>query len=85
MLFGAESEYALASKKQLEDAEKTLADMEKGEVSVIPVTCSVYDAAYIYLKNCFDKDRKFVKTAYADYDIAEELLHDVLGIKKEKK
>ena len=57
----------------------------KGETTVIPATCSVYDAAYVYLKSCFGKDAKFVKTAQADYEIAEDVLNDVLGIKKDKK
>jgi hypothetical protein len=53
---------------------------------VIPVEhCSVYDAAKVYLQQCFARDEKYVRTAQADYDIAEELLNDVLGIKKDKK
>lgn len=71
-------------KKELETQQATLANMEKGETSIIPASCSVYEAAYIYLKKCFEKDKKYVRTAQADYDIAEELLNDVLGIKKKK-
>ena len=72
------------TKSQLEQAKATLAVMEKGETSVIPVSITVYEAASEYLKHCFAKDKKFVRIAQADYDIAEELLNDVLGIKKEK-
>ena len=52
---------------------------------MIPAACTVYEAAYIYLKNCFEKDGKYIRTAQADYDIAEDLLNDVLGIKKKKR
>lgn len=71
--------------KELEVQKKALETMMKGETTVIPATCSVYDAAYVYLKSCFGKDAKFVKTAQADYEIAEDVLNDVLGIKKDKK
>ena len=71
--------------KEYETQSATLATMEKGEISIIPYECSVYEAAYVYLKRCFERDGKFVKTAQADYDIAEDILNDVLGIKKEKK
>lgn len=68
---------------KLADMLETLAVMEKGEETVIPVEyCSVYEAAKVYLEQCFAKDSKYVRTAQADYDIAEELLNDVLGIKK---
>lgn len=71
---------------KLEDMRQTLAVMEKGEETVIPVDhCSVYDAAKVYLEQCFAKDVKYVRTAQADYDIAEDLLNDVLGIKKDRK
>ena len=71
---------------KLEGMKETLAVMEKGEETVIPVEhCSVYDAAKVYLQQCFARDEKYVRTAQADYDIAEELLNDVLGIKKDKK
>ena len=72
-------------KKELETQQATLVNMEKGEESVIPAACTVYEAAYIYLKNCFEKDGKYIRTAQADYDIAEDLLNDVLGIKKKKR
>ena len=71
--------------KEYETQSATLATMEKGEISIIPYECSVYEAVYTYLKRCFERDGKFVKTAQADYDIAEDILNDVLGIKKEKK
>lgn len=79
------SEDVAKLEKELETKSTTLASMEKGEISVIPYECNVYEAAYAYLKRCFERDGKFVKTAQADYDIAEDLLNDVLGIKKEKK
>jgi hypothetical protein len=50
-----------------------------------PIPYSVYEVAYIYLKRCFEKDPKFILTAKADADINEDLLNDVLGIKREKK
>ena len=62
-----------------------LATMEKGEISIIPYECNVYEAAYAYLKRCFERDGKYVKTAQADLDITEELLNDVLGIPNKKK
>lgn len=71
--------------KELEGHNMTLATMEKGETTMIPAQCSVYDAACIYLKRCFERDKKYVRTAQADLDITEELLNDVLGIKKDKK
>lgn len=68
------------------DREKAmLASMENSEPVINPASCSVYEAAAIYLKECFAKDQKFVLTAKADADINEELLDDVLGIKREKK
>lgn len=71
---------------KLADMKETLAVMEKGEETVIPVEhCSVYDAAKVYLQQCFAFDQKYVRTAQADYDISEDLLNDVLGIKKDKK
>ena len=71
---------------KLADMKETLAVMEKGEKTIIPVEhCSVYDAAKVYLQQCFSADQKYVRTAQADYDIAEDLLNDVLGIKKDKK
>ena len=71
---------------KLEGMKETLAVMEKGEETIIPVDhCTVYDAAKVYLQQCFERDGKYVRTAQADYDISEELLNDVLGIKKDKK
>lgn len=71
---------------KLEEMKETLAVMERGEETVIPVeNCTVYDAAKIYLQQCFARDSKYVRTAQADYDIAEELLDDILGIKKDKR
>ena len=71
---------------KLEGMKETLAVMERGEETVIPFEgVTVYDAAKVYLQQCFDIDGKYVRTAQADYDIAEELLNDVLGIKKDKK
>ena len=71
---------------KLEGMKETLAVMERGEETVIPFEgVTVYDAAKVYLQQCFAIDGKYVRTAQADYDIAEELLNDVLGIKKDKK
>lgn len=70
---------------QLEQARNTLAVMERGEVAVEPCACSVYSAAYNYLKQCFEKDKEFILTAKADEYICEELLNDVLGIETKKK
>ena len=71
--------------KELETQTAALEKMEKGESTIIPVACTVYEAAYIYLTQCFAKDSKYIRTAQADYDIAEDLLNDVLGIKKKGK
>lgn len=77
-LFGAASEDLLA---ELKVAQEVLAVMEKGEVGIKPYTgFSEYEAAKIYLQRCFEIDPKFILTAKADYDIAEDLLNDVLGI-----
>ena len=76
---------AAEGEKKLEAQLAALASMEKGETSVIPYECTVYDAAYAYLKRCFERDGKYVKTAQADLDITEELLNDVLGIPNKKK
>ena len=74
------SEFSL---NELKTAEETLAVMLKGETGIKPyVGFSEYEAAKIYLQQCFEKDQKFIQTAKSDYDIAEELLNDVLGIKK---
>jgi hypothetical protein len=66
-------------------AEKMLMDMENRVPTVDPAPCKVYEAAYIYLKNCFAKDKKFILPAKADADINEDLLNDVLGIRKVEK
>jgi hypothetical protein len=58
--------------------------MEKGEETIEKVDCSVYEAAYQYLKQCFEKDPKFKITARGDYDVNEELMNDVLGIKMKR-
>lgn len=72
------------SERELKAATALLADMEKRESVVVPYSgiLSDYDAAYIYLKECFSRDSKFVLTAKADADINEDLLNDVLGIKR---
>ena len=75
-----------AMEPELTSARNLLEGMRKGEATLVPYEeSSVYEAAYIYLKRCFERDPKMIKTAQADYDIAEDLLNDVLGIKKEKK
>lgn len=78
-------ERAAEGEKKLEMQLAALATMEKGEISIIPYECNVYEAAYAYLKRCFERDGKYVKTAQADLDITEELLNDVLGIPNKKK
>ena len=76
-LFGAASDDLLVALKAAQDV---LAVMEKGEVGVKPfMEFQEYEAAKIYLQRCFEADPKFILTAKADYDIAEELLND-LGI-----
>ena len=52
--------------------------MLTGEEKVNPCECTVYDAVYQYLRTCFGLDRKFIKTAQADWDINEEILKKVL-------
>lgn len=75
------------SERELEVAAALLSDMEKRESVVLPYSgiLSDYDAAYIYLKECFSHDSKFVVTAKGDADINEDLLNDVLGIKQARK
>ena len=57
--------------------------LEYPDMDIVP--CSVYDAAYTYLKTCFEKDAGFIAVAKRDADINEDLLNDVLGIRKERK
>ena len=60
--------------------------MEKGETGMKPYTgFSDYEAAKVYLQRCFEMNKKFISTAKADLDIAEDLLNDVLGIETDKK
>lgn len=75
------------SERDLKSATALLENMEKREPVLIPYNgmLSDYDAAYIYLKECFARDNKFVLTAKADADINEDLLNDVLGLKKTSK
>jgi len=72
------------TKAELEQAKSTLANMMKGETTVIPCECTVYSMAYNYLKRAFEKDKKLVSKAKADAYICEELLNDVLGIETKK-
>ena len=74
-----------AVEKDIAKGKANLRDMENRVPIVTPAPCKVYDAAYIYLKSCFAKDSRFILTAKSDADINEELLNDVLGIKKVKK
>lgn len=79
-MYGEVSDF---TKNELKTAEETLAVMLKGEVGLKPFNgFSEYDAAKIYLEQCFAMDKKFIQTAKSDYFIAEDLLNDVLGIKK---
>ena len=71
--------------KDIRKARSALEDMENRVPMVDPAPCKVYDAAYIYLKSCFEKDKRFILTAKSDADINEDLLNDVLGIKQVKK
>lgn len=67
-------------RKEIAKDQERLAVMERGEVSIEQCECTVYSAAYNYLKQCFAKDEEFVSKAMADAYICEELLNDVLGI-----
>ena len=72
----------------LAEKEKLLAEkakVERGEPRHIKSKCTTYQAAYQYLKRCFQKDKSYVDIARGDLDIDEELLNDVLGIKTAKK
>ena len=42
-------------------AQKNLKDMESRVPIIDPAPCSAYEAAYIYLKTCFEKDSKFTQ------------------------
>ena len=70
--------------KELQKKQKQLTDMEAMQSVIDRAQCSVYEAAGLYLKECFRKDKNFVLTAKADADINEDLLNDVLGIKQVK-
>ena len=72
-------------KKEIAKDEEQLAKMESGEVVIEQCECTVYSAAYNYLKQCFAKDKEFESKAKADAYICEELLNDVLGIETKKK
>lgn len=72
-------------KKEIERDEAQLAKMESGEVVIELCECTVYSAAYNYLKQCFEMDKELVYKAKADAYICEELLNDVLGIETKKK
>lgn len=74
-MFGAATDYSLS---ELKAAEDKLNLMLTGEEKVNPCECTVYDAVYQYLRTCFGLDRKFIKTAQADWDINEEILKKVL-------
>lgn len=71
--------------KEIERDREQLAKMERGEVVIEQCECTVYSAAYNYLKQCFAKDPEYVIKAKADAYICEELLNDVLGIQTKKK
>lgn len=71
-------------KLEIAKEEEQLAKMERGEVVIEKCECTVYSAAYNYLKQCFAKDKEFESKAKADAYINEELLNDVLGIKPKK-
>lgn len=75
------------SERNLKTASALLENMEKRLNVVIPYngTLSDYDVAYLYLKECFARDEKFILTAKGDADINEDLLNDVLGLKQARK
>ena len=70
--------------KELQKKQKQLTDLEAMQSVIDRAQCSVYEAAGLYLKECFRKDKSFILTAKADADINEDLLNDVLGIKQVK-
>lgn len=72
------------SEKRLADAEALLATMERGEIGLKPYDgfISEYDAAKIYLEQCFELDQKYVAIAKSDFDITEDLLKEILEKKK---
>lgn len=71
--------------KEVAEIRQRVERMQKGEPVSILKECSVYDAAFTYLKRCFQRDKSYIDTARGDLDIDEELLNDVLGIKQKKK
>ena len=70
--------------KEVAEIRQRVERMQKGEPVSILKECSVYDAAFTYLKRCFQRDKSYIDTARGDLDIDEELLNDVLGIKQKK-
>ena len=69
--------------KELSGQKEILARMLSGEETVIKAECSVYEVAYVYLKRCFARDESMVAVARGDLDIEEDLLNDVLGIRRQ--
>lgn len=75
-MFGAAGEFTL---NELKAAESKLELMLTGEDKINPVDITVYDAVFNYLTQCFKKDKKYVRTAQADWDINEEILKEVIA------
>lgn len=69
--------------KELSGQKEILVKMLSGEETVIRAECSVYEVAYVYLKRCFARDQSKIEVARGDLDIEEDLLNDVLGIRRQ--
>ena len=78
---GLEDEVSLME-KEVGQLRVMVEAMQNKEPVIERVECKAYDAAYIYLQECFARDKRFILTAKADADINEDLLNDVLGIKQ---
>lgn len=71
--------------KELAAAKEKLNLMLTGEEKINPCECNVYDAVFEYLYKCFNMDKKYIRTAQADWDVNEIILKDVLKKINEEK
>lgn len=64
--------------KELAEKNVLLTKLQQGEETIIKAKCSVYEAAYFYLKRCFERNPEMIEIARGDLDIDEDLMNDVL-------
>ena len=64
--------------KELAEKNVLLTTLQQGKETIIKAKCSVYEAAYFYLKRCFERNPEMIEIARGDLDIDEDLMNDVL-------